>query len=100
MTEGEMVGWHHSLNGHEFEQGLGDGEGQGSPACCSPWDHKVLDVTEQLKKRHYLGLLVCPRQTFLNSESWFPNLENIRTVLTLLINIEKTYKFPSFMPDT
>ena len=36
----EMVGWHHQLNGHEFEQTLGDDEGQGSLACCSPWGHK------------------------------------------------------------
>ena len=35
--EGEIVGWHHQFNGHEFEQTLGDGEGQGSLACCSPW---------------------------------------------------------------
>ena len=37
MTEDEMVGWHHQLNGHEFEQAPGDGEGQGSQACCSAW---------------------------------------------------------------
>ena len=37
MTEDEMIGWHHRLNGHEFEQALGDGEGQGSLVCCSPW---------------------------------------------------------------
>ena len=37
MTEDEMVGWHHQLNRHEFEQILGDGEGQGSLVCCSPW---------------------------------------------------------------
>ena len=43
-----MVGWHHGLNGHEFEQALGDGRGQGSLACCSPVGHKELDVTEQL----------------------------------------------------
>ena len=42
----EMVGWHHRLNGHEFEQALGDGEGQGSLVCCSPWGHKELDKTE------------------------------------------------------
>ena len=36
-TENEMVGWHHQLNGHEFDQTLGDGEGQGSLMCCSPW---------------------------------------------------------------
>jgi len=39
-TEDEMVGGHHRLNGHEFEQTLGDGEGQGSLACCSPWGLK------------------------------------------------------------
>ena len=48
MTEDDMVGWHHQLYGHEFEQAPGDGEGQGSLACCSPWVHKVLDITEQL----------------------------------------------------
>ena len=40
MTEDEMVGWYHRLNGHEFEQALGDGKGQGSLVCCSPWGHK------------------------------------------------------------
>ena len=43
-----MVGWHHQLVGHEFEQALGDGEGQGSLASCSPWDFKESDTTEQL----------------------------------------------------
>ena len=38
MTEDEKVGWHHQLDGHEFEQTPGDGEGQGSLACCSPWE--------------------------------------------------------------
>ena len=47
-AEDEVVGWHHRLNGHEFEQALGDGEGQGSLACCSPWGCKELDTTEQL----------------------------------------------------
>ena len=42
MTEDEMVGWHHRLNEHEFEQTLGDGKGQGSLARCSPWGHKEL----------------------------------------------------------
>ena len=41
MTENVMVGWHHRLNGHEFEQNLGDSEGQGNLACCSPWGHRV-----------------------------------------------------------
>ena len=48
-TEDEMVGWHHRLDGHEFEQALGVGDGQGGLACCSPWDHKESDTTERLK---------------------------------------------------
>ena len=47
MTEYEMVGWHHRLDGHEFEQAAGIGDGQGSLACCSPWGWKELDVTER-----------------------------------------------------
>ena len=46
MTEDEMVGWHHQLNGHELEQTLGAGDRQGVLACCSPWSHKELDMTE------------------------------------------------------
>ena len=49
MIENEMVGWHHRLNGHEFEQSPGNGEGQGSLVCCSPWGRKEVDMTEQLK---------------------------------------------------
>ena len=45
MTEDEMVGWHHQLDGHETEQTLGVGEGQGSLMWCSPWDHKESDTT-------------------------------------------------------
>ena len=48
MTEDEMVGWHHRLDEHEFEQALGDGEGQGSLTCCSPWGCKESDRTERL----------------------------------------------------
>ena len=48
MTENEMVGQHHRLNGHKFEQAPGAGEGQGSLVCCSPWGHKESDTTEQL----------------------------------------------------
>ena len=50
MSEDKIVGWHHWLNGHEREQALGDGEGQGSLTCCSPWAHKELDTTERLDK--------------------------------------------------
>ena len=47
-TEDEMVGWHHRHGGHEFEQALGVGDGEGSLVCCSPWGHQELDMTEQL----------------------------------------------------
>ena len=46
--EDEVVGWHHRLNGHEYEQTLGDGKGQGSLTFCSPWGHKDSDTTESL----------------------------------------------------
>ena len=46
-----MVGWHHRLNGREFEQTLGDGDGQGCLACCSPWSHKESDTTYQLNNK-------------------------------------------------
>ena len=45
MTEDEIVGWHHRLNGHEFQQTLRDSEGQGSLECCSPWSRKESDTT-------------------------------------------------------
>ena len=48
MTEDEMVGWHHRLNGHEFGQAPGDDQRQGSLVCCSPWGGKESDMTEQL----------------------------------------------------
>ena len=46
-----MVGWHHRLDGHEFEHAPGDGRGQGSLACCSPWGHKESDPTEWLNNK-------------------------------------------------
>ena len=48
MTEDDMAGWHHRLDGHEFESTPGVGDGQGGLTCCSPWGHKESDVTEQL----------------------------------------------------
>ena len=55
MTEDEMVGWHHCLDGHEFEEALGNSERQGSLVCCSPWGHKELDTTERLNSNNILG---------------------------------------------
>ena len=61
-----MVGWHHQLDGCEFEQVLGLGDGQGSLACCSPWGHKELDTTEHLSLFfHYQ-----PGKILLGSEGW------------------------------
>ena len=64
-TEDEMVEWHHWLNGHEFEQTLGVGDGQGSLACCSPWGHEESDTTEWLNwtelrqmKRNYCIVII------------------------------------------
>ena len=51
-TENEMVGWHHWLNGHEFEQILGDSGGQRSLACYNPWHHKESDINERLRTAH------------------------------------------------
>ena len=61
MTEDEMVGWHHWLNGQEFEQAWGDGEGQGSLACCSPQGHKESDTTEQLNKNKWSEDFFCDK---------------------------------------
>ena len=49
-----MVGCHHQFNGHECEQALGDGEGQGSLACCSPWGCKESDMTERLNNNNII----------------------------------------------
>ena len=60
-TEDEMVGWRLWLNGHEFVQALGVGDGQGSPACCSPWGCKELNTTERLnwtELRHWVMTLL------------------------------------------
>ena len=58
LTEDEMVGWHHWLNGHEFEQALGDGEGQGSLACWSPWGLKESDKMQRLNSNTANELLL------------------------------------------
>ena len=52
MTEDEMVGWHHQLNGHEFEQAPGDTGGQRSLACYSPWGCKEVDTMQQLNNKN------------------------------------------------
>ena len=66
-TEDEMVGWHHWLNGHEFEQVSGVGNGQGSLVCCRTWGHKESDTTE------WLNWTECFSWE-LNSNSFYPNV--------------------------
>ena len=82
-----MVGWHHQLDGHEFEQDLGAGDGQGSLACCSPWGHKESDTTEQLNYQHtpsnvYAMILkLIKTRHHHNSRGWhWPNTCLYRTV--------------------
>ena len=65
-TEDEMVGWHHRLKGHEFEETLGVGDGQGGLACCSPLGSKESDTTEQLNWLK-VSLLTLP---YLNGKEW------------------------------
>ena len=65
MTEDEMVGWHHRLNGHEFEQALGDDEGQGSLTCFSPLGHKESDTTYSLNNRQHGTSFLLPTVTHL-----------------------------------
>ena len=67
VTEYEMVGWHHWLDGHEFEQAPGDGDRQGSLACYSPWGCKELDTTEWLKNR-VKAIPAGKVETFLNEK--------------------------------
>ena len=71
-----MVGWHHRLNGREFEQALGDSKGQGSLVYCSPWGHKELDTTEQLNNNSKK-----PRRVDLSSH----RVQRKRTVTAMLL---------------
>ena len=80
-TENEMVGWHHQLNGHEFEWIPGVGDGQGGLACCSPWSRKESDATELNWSNFYLiflqncltthGLLLFHRTFRINFFKWY-----------------------------
>ena len=72
-TEDEMVGWHHWLNGHEFERALGDAEGQGNPMCYSPGGRKESDMTERLNKQTKNQSLL---SLHLTRDRISPNLEN------------------------
>ena len=70
-TEDGMVGWHHRLNGYEFEQTSGDSEGQENLACCSPWGHKDSDMTEQLNSNIWSSP---GRSWYMTQISWIVSL--------------------------
>ena len=70
-TKGDMVEWHHRLNGHEFEQAPGDGKGLGSLVCCSPWGHKESNTTEWLNTNSKRGCKL-PRKHCFMYVCYFP----------------------------
>ena len=80
MTENEMVEGHHRLNGHEFDQAPGNGEGQGSLACCSQWGCKESDLTEQLKNNLLFRCSVNP-----DPKAWLLLLNGNSVVSVLLM---------------
>ena len=78
--EDEMVGWHHQINGHEFEQALGDGEGQRSLVCWSPWGHKESDITEWISNNNQrlynlLSMLTIPTNSGRNNEIYYLDIQ-------------------------
>ena len=94
-TENEMVGWSHWLNGHEFEQAPGVGDGQGSLACCNSWDHRESDMTEwlnwteewlfRIKDKNY-------RIISINAEKTFDKIQHLSCIKTFnKLGIEGTY---------
>ena len=78
MTEVEIVGWHHWINGHEFGQTQGNSEGQGSLACCNPWSHKESGMTEQLNNNVGIAITTFITPSFLVVNS---------TMLTILTSL-------------
>ena len=75
-TEDEMVGWHHWLNEHEFEQALWDGERQGSLVCCSPWGCKESDMTERLNNKMHTCFCAPCGSTWIRT---FPRWKSVRS---------------------
>ena len=94
-TEYEMVGWYHQLNGHEFEPALGDGEGQGSLACCSPWDLKELEVIEWLSNNSNMS------NDFIRCTPvcWLPSSGNM-AILTPDIFKQKSGAWLNLIPES
>ena len=86
-TEDEMVGWHHQLDGHEFEQALGVDDGQESLTCCSPWACKESDMAEQLNwtEFYFIDLYIYPGEDMVrNREVWCASVHVIAKSCTQL----------------
>ena len=99
ITEVEMVGWHHWLNGHEPEQTLGVGDGQGSLVCCSPWGHKESDMTEWLNWTelnhvflHYLDFLFGFQEDFGMVQKLHSHHDLIRTEMQDQLLFDRMWK--------
>ena len=88
MTEDEMSGWHHWLDGHEFEQALAVGDGQGGLACCSPCGHKELDTTEWL---NWIELMYS--SSSLKNDQYQPYFISIWSTLSFTDNSEATPRY-------
>ena len=100
MSEDEMIGWHHRLNGHQFEQALGDGEGQGSLACCSPCGGKELDMTERLNnnnKAKYIMRNVGLDEAQTGIRIAGRNISNLRYAGDTTLMAENEEKLKSFL---
>ena len=95
MTEDEMVGWHHQLNGHKSEQTLGDGEGQGSLVCYSPQGCKELDSAQQLNNNMVQGLFFFFEHVVRIEQEAFVTITTViipgdSTAATLYFQVPKT----------
>ena len=84
-----MIGWHHLLNGHEFEQTLGDSEEQESLACCSPWGHKESDATEQLNNNNKVGKNLSNLGIELNLLRLRVSIKNLELTTNIKVNYQK-----------
>ena len=94
-TEDEAVGWHHQLNAHEFEQTLGDGEGQGSLVCCSPWGHKESDTSDCKQQQsicHNLFIRSCIR----GSLACFYVLAVVNSVV-MIVRVQIYFRYAVFI---
>ena len=77
MTEAEMVGWHHQLDGHEFQQAPGVGNGQGSLVCCKSWGPKESDTTEQLNQTELSPIVFVGNELHLRDTREMDSLKKI-----------------------